>query len=40
LEVNGRTFELVGILAGCGLLIGAFDDRRGASLPTIFTNCW
>ena len=26
LEVNGRTFvELVGILAGCGLLIGAFS---------------
>src|SRR5918999_650249 len=27
LEVNGRTFvELVGILAGCGLLIGAFSS--------------
>ena len=26
LEMNGRTFaELVGILAGCGLLIGAFS---------------
>jgi TRAP-type uncharacterized transport system fused permease subunit len=26
LEVNGRTFvELIGILAGCGLLIGAFS---------------
>ena len=26
LEANGRTFvELVGILAGCGLLIGAFS---------------
>ena len=31
LEANGRTFvELAGILAGCGLLIGAFVGNRYA----------
>ena len=34
LEVNGRTFvELVGILAGCGLLIGAFSLTGVISAP-------
>src|SRR5260370_11208670 len=35
LEVNGRTFvELVGILAGCGLLIGAFSMTGVVSRPS------
>src|SRR5216684_1373365 len=40
LEVNGRTFvELIGILAGCGLLIGAFSSLiLGLGLTT--TACY
>jgi hypothetical protein len=35
-RVNGRTFvELIGILAGCGLLIGAFSMTTSLGLAIL-----